>query len=755
MEATTNTDEMNGIKFTWNMLPNNKPDANKLIVPIGFHYTPVKKVENLQLLEYDPLRCSSCKAVINPHFPRNYKAKYWECAFCKTKNNFPTEYANFISETNLPIELLAESSTVEYKLNKKESGWPIFLFLIDTAVEAGELVELKESIQSVISNLPQDCQIGIITYGNMCHVHEIGFTEFPICYSFKGEKDYKTLEIQEYLGLVTNRNPNVNNQVSYSSSNKFIAPLNTCELFVNTLLDELQPDPWGQKSGERFGRCGGLALHVAVSLLEAVGHSDPSRVFLFCGGESTIGSGQIVGKRLVETIRNYTDFEKGNPNTKYYKAAVEFYNNLAMRASKNGIIIDVFACSLNQVGLYEMRNCVEKTGGYCVMTDSFSTMLFKDSFRNMFTLDEMGNLQMNFKSKLLLHTTNPVKVSGAIGYLVSMEAKASNVSEVKEGEGGTNMWALGGMDSNSTYTFILDFPNNNTTTNKYAVIQVLTQYIAGDRTHRLRVSTTVKEVQLNLNNDNAFDVIGKSFDQEAACVMIARMCVLKGYTEETREILKWVDKSLIRLISKFAKYQKDNVNSFKLSPHFNYFPQFMFYLRRSHFIQNFNASPDEMTYYKTALFHENVVNSTIMIQPILFTYTPEKPDASPVFLDIDSMKNDHVLLLDAFFFVSIWHGEEVKRWRDAGYHNDPEYENIKLMLESPVEYAQSIIAERIPIPRFITCDSGQPQERYFKATVNPSPGGSSKNKLVDEGFMSDDVSLKVFMDYLIKISVTS
>src|SRR4051794_38578897 len=122
MESTTITDEINGIKFTWNMLPNNKLDANKLIIPIGFHYTPVKKIENLQLLEYDPLRCSSCKAVINPHFSRNYKAKYWECAFCKNKNNFPTEYANFISETTLPIELLPESSTVEYKLIKKESN---------------------------------------------------------------------------------------------------------------------------------------------------------------------------------------------------------------------------------------------------------------------------------------------------------------------------------------------------------------------------------------------------------------------------------------------------------------------------------------------------------------------------------------------------------------------------------------------------------------------------------------------------------
>jgi len=179
----------------------------------------------------------------------------------------------------------------------------------------------------------------------------------------------------------------------------------------------------------------------------------------------------------------------------------------------------------------------------------------------------------------------------------------------------------------------------------------------------------------------------------------------------------------------------------------------MFYLRRSHFIQSFNASPDEVTYYKVLLMHENVANSTIMIQPILFSYTAEKPDATPVFLDVDSMKNDTVLLLDAFFFVCVWHGEEVCRWRDSGIQNDPDYENVRMMLENPQEYAQTIIQERLPVPRFVSCDSGSGQERLIKCTVNPSTG--SKNKVIEDGFMSDDVSLKVFMEFLVKLAVSN
>jgi protein transport protein SEC23 len=312
------------------------------------------------------------------------------------------------------------------------------------------------------------------------------------------------------------------------------------------------------------------------------------------------------------------------------------------------------------------------------------------------------------------------------------------------------------MDANSTYTFFLDV-DNNTSNARRALIQILTTYVAGDRSTRLRVTTVFRKIIPDLNS--AKYEVAQSFDQEAAAVLIARLCIEKGYKEDGIEVLRWLDKSLIRLISKFAEYAKDDARSFKLSKEFSYFPQFMFYLRRSHFLQNFNASPDEITFYKTTLLHENVTNATIMIQPVLFTYTPEKPEANAVFLDIENMKNDYVLLLDAFFFICIWHGESVCNWRDNNLHADPEYENIKMMLELPQDYAQSLILERMPVPRFVSCDYGTGQERLIKCTVNPGGSGTNNgnlnSKIIEEGsYVSDDVSLKVFMEHLIKKAVS-
>ena len=59
------------------------------------------------------------------------------------------------------------------------------------------------------------------------------------------------------------------------------------------------------------------------------------------------------------------DLEKGE--TRAFKQARAFYEGLADRLVTSGHALDVFACSLDQVGLDEMRPAVAGTG---VVSDS-------------------------------------------------------------------------------------------------------------------------------------------------------------------------------------------------------------------------------------------------------------------------------------------------------------------------------------------------------------------------------------------------
>ena len=66
-------------------------------------------------------------------------------------------------------------------------------------------------------------------------------------------------------------------------------------------------------------RCTGVALSVAVGLLETSFANTGARIMLFSGGPGTEGPGIVVGPELREPIRSHHDIERDN--IKYYKKA--------------------------------------------------------------------------------------------------------------------------------------------------------------------------------------------------------------------------------------------------------------------------------------------------------------------------------------------------------------------------------------------------------------------------------------------------
>jgi len=62
-----------------------------------------------------------------------------------------------------------------------------------------------------------------------------------------------------------------------------------------------------------------------------------------------------------------------------------------------------------------MKTCIEMTGGFYIMTDSFGNPVFKESFKKFFEVDDNGDLKMGFLATTKVLTCADFKVSGAIG----------------------------------------------------------------------------------------------------------------------------------------------------------------------------------------------------------------------------------------------------------------------------------------------------------------------------------------------------
>jgi len=343
--------------------------------------------------------------------------------------------------------------------------------------------------------------------------------------------------------------------------------------------------------------------------------------------------------------------------------------------------------------------------------------------------------------------------------VVSKNEKGDQISEMEIGIGNTKAWQVSSLDPSTTVSFYFEVVNQGNATipeGRQLYLQILTHYQHPTLGQRLRVTTAAR----NWADSSNVEALRQGFDQEAAAVLTSRLVAFRAQSEEVFDIMRWMDRMLIRLCAKFGTYKKDDPSSFNLSSQFSIFPQFMFHLRRSQFLQVFNSSPDETVYFRYHLLRQTVASGLLMIQPTLICYSLSGPPA-PALLDNTSMQPDRILMLDAFFWVTLWVGETIAAWRNEGYHEMEGYENVKQLLQDPKKDMLEIVKDRLPAPRIIETDQHKSQARFLLAKLNPSVthmnassdayghGATGANELV----YTDDVSLQVFLQHLAKLAV--
>jgi protein transport protein SEC23 len=189
---------------------------------------------------------------------------------------------------------------------------------------------------------------------------------------------------------------------------------------------------------------------------------------------------------------------------------------------------------------------------------------------------------------LFLKTSRELKVCGAIGSCVSLAQRASNVSETELGMGGTNAWKICGVYPNSTLSIFFEVLNQvkkflmknfwrkkniSLFSNKHKLHQVV-NVVMFNLLHNINIYLVLKKFELQLlqesmsiiHDDNRLYIyihmnvfslidaasnmptIAASFDQECASVAMARIAVYRSDTEEGSDVLRWLDKMLIRLV---------------------------------------------------------------------------------------------------------------------------------------------------------------------------------------------------------------
>ncbi|AOA64956.1 GTPase-activating protein [Komagataella phaffii CBS 7435] len=771
-------EEIDGVRFNWNSFPVTKIESENISMPLGCLYTPLNERDYLPVAQYDPVLCRQCHAALNPYAMIDLTAKVWSCPVCSSRNTLPINYTE-ISTENLPLELNPQSSTIEYILSRAQPHPPpAYIYVVDLCQEQSELDSMKETLIASLPLHPPGALIGLVTFDSVVNVHDLSTRTCLKKYVFNGTKEYTSIEIQRQLGIEKSGTIPWAKQLQnpgYNAVTRFFLPVaeKDAEFQIIRAIERLEVSKWTYPQGQRPTRVTGAALSVATSLAEGSYADCACKITLFSAGPCTLGPGTIVGPELKEPIRSHNDMDKGTAS--HYKKSYQFYNRLAVKGSNNRkdlkdkfadpsssttYSVDIFAGCYDQVGIYEMRSLANLTGGVLVVTDSFQTSILKNSFFACFNKDEEG-YPMTYSDGILdVLTSNRLKVSGVIGHAVSMKQNGNNISDTPIGEGLTNKWRLCSLTPKNTYAIFFDMMTVGTSDQRSSsvnevCIQFTTTYRHTNGQMRTRVTT------LKRGTSNTVP-LANSFDQEAAAVLYARLIVNKIENgNEYSDLLRWIDKSLVKLCTVFGDYSKNDAGTFRLSTKFSLLPQFIYHLRRSQFLQVFNCSPDETAFYHHTILRTDIRDSLVMIQPTLTQFSADGSEPVPVLLDSASLKQDCVLLLDAFFFIVIYYGSVAAAWRDANYPRE-EFPGVYAMIEKAQEEAASLISDRFPLPKYVTTDEGKSQARFLYSKLNPSENDTETTGSALAGYtasaheaivQSDDVSLNTFFTHLSRLVV--
>ena len=584
-EYIESNERRDGIRFSWNHWPNTRTEAAKTVVPLGCLFTPLKERPDLPPIHYNPVHCGQCQAILNPYCQSDFRNKRWSCCFCLNPNAFPPAYMG-ISEEQPPPELVPQYNTIDYTLQMaahQQQAAPlrpiVFLFCVDLCMDEANLQAVKESIQLSTSIIPQQALVGLISYGKHVMLHELNCEGYSKQTVFRGTKEMTSKSLVEML----NASGGQPGSKLHSVFSKYLQPCQDCDSSLSDIIDQFVPDPWPIPEGKRPLRCSGAAFSVGISLLEAAYSGMGCRLMMFQAGPCSVGPGNVVNDELREPIRSHDDLWKDK--AKYTRKATKFYENLSKRAASAGVAVDVFACFQDQTGLFEMKSLSNSTAGHLVMGDSFNTSLFRQTYQKVFgTKEGSPLLKMSFNASVEVKSVRELKVMGAIGPCVSANKKGP-VSDNEIGIGGTTCWNLCTIDPSTTLGIFFEVASqqaNQPTANRMGVVQFITRYTSADGMSHIRVTTTGRNF---VDPKEHPEFIKGGFDQEASAVLMARVAVHKAEVDENPDVLKWLDKMLIRLCQKYGNYVASDPASFVLADNFSLYPQFMFHLRRSPFLQ--------------------------------------------------------------------------------------------------------------------------------------------------------------------------
>lgn len=742
--------------------------------PIKYIQIPNVPTENNGQNYSSPLSCSSCENYINPYTKIDRLNNMWWCPFCEKRTLFPDQYQLPLpnaSNDQIPIELRQSSTTINYELPDDislglSSTIPLaFVYVIDTYQHVDEFKDESSSIQfdnliaeviESIKLLPNGSLVSIISFDEVVTIHQTtknSSTDFTneefFGYTSEENKsiyDFETLfqdtKITRIINVKLNMSASLPTDWQESSlvkENYLVEITPESKSLITSYLETLK-----YKTTDTYKpiRSTGLSQFIIAYLLSQFTFKGfMGKVSIFTSGPGTLQPGRIVSHLPGSNIRSHHDILKVNApdfssSSKFYQVlgyiatghsfessykAVNLVSNNITDFPEPALLsprfsFDIYAGSLDQIGVYELKPMILTTCGQIFLCESFSTPHFKKLLKK--TINQaIATDKIKYNCKLTVSTSPGMKVQKLISHgsrLASFYEENTKYNHLRnnkisdtidefdsstEKSNFTNQWWFNKLHENDD-TLAIYFEAETVSSSsklndlngiKQVYIQYKLKYWNG-RKWNLRITTIVKPTTLSILSKNQVKMTDgtmrlvnskssiikereliKSFDYGCWMILLSRLMINKidkglGY-EDVASVIKKADTALVRLLHYFGGISIDQSNGdgfnpytklmtiYKMNENFKKIPSLMYNLRRNpQLINIFNSSPDETAYYHYLFMRANTEFSKIMIEPRSFNLNNDGT-YKPTNFDASILKQagNNIIIMDSVFNITIYY----------------------------------------------------------------------------------------------------
>lgn len=339
---------MNQIPCTGDLLTTSGMPLALMVQPFALPHPSEEPIQLVDFGEMGPVRCSRCKAYINPFMRFVDQGKFFICNLCGFSNDTPREYLCNLGpdgrrrDADERPELCR--GTVEFVASKeflvREPMPAVYFFLIDVsmnAVHTGATAAACSAISQALSDLPEGprTMVGIATFDSTIHF-----------YSLKRSQ-------QQPLMLIV---PDIQD-VYTPLQTDLILPLSECRESLEQLLESI---PNMFENNRVADSAFGAAMKAGFLAMKSTG----GKLLVFQSVLPSVGTGSL-SAREAEGRSNISTGDK--EAHKLLQPVDKTLKTMALEFAEYQVCVDVFITTQSYVDIASISVVPSTTGGrvYC------------------------------------------------------------------------------------------------------------------------------------------------------------------------------------------------------------------------------------------------------------------------------------------------------------------------------------------------------------------------------------------------------